>query len=318
MNHLKSFFQARSMSWGPLEMLIMRVAFSCVILLTGIIWNAAQLPDPSGPLKDPNGLAKILPLGWLANPAVLTAGKPVVAVSLALYAVGLVPVLTLLPALVFMLGTGALRNSMGDISHHTQIVAMVLLGQWLVYLTSGVRRKTWWRADQTLQQQVIFWSILVIAATYVASGLMKLMASDLQWIQRVPGLSVQVIKAVWSESYSTGVPVSGFKAETVPALIVQYPNLARIFFGTGLILELAACCMVLSRRHALGIGLGLIAMHIGISLVMEIEFWNQMLLLLIFAVNLPGWFRSRGNSPVGGQGRESTLENPAASTDPGR
>lgn len=296
MNWLRSFFRSERMTWTPGETLIMRVAFAVVIMATGIIWNAGQLPLPTEALKEPNGIARILPLRWMAEPAVLNLGKPLVAVTLLLYAVGVMPVLTLFPALLYMLGTGSLRNSMGDISHHTQIVAMVLLAQWIVYVWDAIKNKSWIRPSAGAQERVVFWSILMIGASYFASGIVKLKASDFMWIQRVPALSVQVFKAVWSASYSTGLPVSGFKAETAPWLIVHHPHLARLFFGVGLVLELAGWFMVLSRRHARWIGLGLIGMHVGISLLMEIEFWNHMLLVLIFAVNVPGWIKGRGKT----------------------
>lgn len=293
MSRIKSFFRAEKMSWHPGEALIMRLAFALVVVLTGIIWNAAQLPAPGTELKSPNGLANILPMQWLANPGTLALGKPLVAVSLGFYVFGWAPVFSLFVPLVFMLGTGALRNSMGDISHHTQLVAMVLLAQWVVYLVAAIRRRSWLRTTPITQQQVIFWSILVIGASYLASGIVKLKASDLEWIQRVPALSVQVFKAVWSASYSTGEPVSGFKAETVPWLIVNHPHLARLFFGTGLLLELLGFLMVLGKRVARWTGIALISMHLGISLLMEIDFINHILLVLIFAVNIPGWFMER-------------------------
>lgn len=292
MNRLRQFFKVRPMSWSPLETLAMRLFFALVILFSGIIWEAAKLPQPGSALPAANGIAKVLPLGWLAHPGVLTFGKPLVAVGLLLYVIGLAPLISLLPALVYMLGTGALRNSMGDISHHTQLVAMVLLAQWIVYLVSAIREKTWTRASPKLQESVVFWSILTISATYLASGIVKLKASDFEWIQRTPAFSVQVIKSVWSASYSSGQAVSGFRAEIAP-LIVQYPNLARLFFGTGLILELSGIFMVLSRCHARGIALALIAMHLGISAIMDIDFVNHLLLLLIFAVNLPGLVSSK-------------------------
>lgn len=293
MNAVRGIFAFRPMTWSGWEMAIMRVAFAVVVVWSGILWNGDQLPPPGQTLPAPNGLAKILPLQWLANPSVLATGKPLVIVAMAGYAAGFVPVLTLLPALVFMLGTGALRNSGGDITHHTQLVALVLLAQWLVYLVQAIRRKPWLRPTASVHMQVIFWSILVIGATYLASGIVKLKASDFAWIQKVPGLSVQVFKGVWSASYSTGEPVSGFKTETVPWWIIQHPQLARLFFGTGLVLELAGIFLALSRAHARWLGLSLIAMHLGISLIMEINFGNHIWLLLIFAVNLPGWFMDR-------------------------
>ncbi|MES2705907.1 MAG: hypothetical protein V4726_04820 [Verrucomicrobiota bacterium] len=290
MNRLRRFFRVHPMSWTPRETLVMRLLFALVILFSGILWEAAKLPPAGEPLKAANGLAKLLPLGWMANPQVLTAGKLLTAAGLGFYVAGLAPVLSLLPALVFMLGTGSLRNSMGDISHHTQLVALVLLGQWIVCLVGAIREKSWLRSSPELRQRLVFWSILIISSTYLASGITKLRASDYEWIQRTPRLSVQIIKSVSSATYSSGQPVSGFKAETAPMLIARHPHLAQLFFAPGLLLELGAALMVLSLRHARWIALTLIAMHFSISVIMEIDFLNHVLLLLIFAVNVPGWF----------------------------
>ena len=156
MNFIKSLFRGERMTWTPGETLIMRVAFAVVIMATGIIWNAAQLPLPTEALKEPNGIARLLPLRWMAEPSVLTLGKPLVAVTLLLYAAGIMPVLTLFPALLYMLGTGSLRNSMGDISHHTQIVAMVLLAQWIVYLVDAIKNKAWIRPTAAARNALSF------------------------------------------------------------------------------------------------------------------------------------------------------------------
>ena len=290
MNRFRAFFQSRSMTWGRVEMLIMRLLFAAVILWSGIVWKLPLDPDT---FDKPNGVAAVLPLGWMAKVAASGFTEAVTGITLALYAFGIAPALTLLPALLLMTGTGALRNSMGDISHHTQLVAMVLLAQWIVYLVAAIRRRAWLRVAHQEQERVILWSLITIGAGYLASGMVKLKASDFEWIQRVPSISVQVMKAVWSASYSSGEAVSGFKAVTIPHWIAEHPNLARLFFGTGLILELLGICLVLSRRHAFWLGLALIGMHTGITLIMDIEFWNHILLVAIFAVNVPGFILAR-------------------------
>lgn len=309
MNALKHLLHARPMRWRPAEMFVMRLLFALLVFglgeaaretpwlnqarvlrdlpAGGIEWD---IPASAAEMRKPNGIAKIIPFGWMANDSVLRTGKIVVACGLALYVAGLFPVLTLFPAVLFMTGTGALRNSQGDISHHMQLVAMVLLAQWLTYVVMAARRRGWLRPPAAVQERVIFWSLLTIGAGYTASGLEKLDASDGRWIAEVPALSVQVIKAVSSAAYSSGEPVSGFKAVTVPKLIIDHPNLSRVFFGAGLALELLGFLMVVSKRHAFWVALSLLLMHLGISMVMEIDFWNHVAVLFIFAVNVPGLF----------------------------
>ncbi|MDB6135074.1 MAG: hypothetical protein JWM59_3317 [Verrucomicrobiales bacterium] len=309
---LTALFRTRPMHWGSAEMLIMRLLFAAVLLWAGIFWElpeaAAQVPKPewlammdhggaetmAGPesKSSANGLAAVVPLGWMVDTARSLVIQVLTGLTLILYVAGMAPVLTLLPALILMTGTGALRNSMGDISHHTQLVAMVLLAQWIVYLTAAIRqrreRPLWLRPAHQVQEQAVFWSLLTIGAGYFASGITKLEATDFAWIQRVPSMALQVMKAVWSASYSKGEPVSGFKAVTVPGWILTYPNAARLFFGTGLLLELLGPMLVMGRRRAFWTGLAIIVMHIGISVVMDIEFRNHIFLLAIFAVNIPG------------------------------
>lgn len=338
---LTALFRTRPMHWGSAEMLIMRLLFAAVVMWAGIFWElpeaAAQVPKPKwlaimdhggaetapGPesKSNANGLAALVPLGWMVDAARSPVIQALTGLTLVLYVAGRAPALTLLPALILMTGTGALRNSMGDISHHTQLVAMVLLAQWIVYLAAAIRqrreRHPWLRPAHQVQEQAVFWSLLTIGAGYFASGITKLEATDFAWIQRVPSMALQVMKAVWSASYSNGEPVSGFKAVTVPGWILTYPNAARLFFGTGLLLELLGPVLVMSRRRAFWIGMALIAMHIGISLLMDIEFRNHIFLLAIFAVNIPGLiFRSGGKAASGTEAEARKELPPEAASQP--
>jgi len=81
---------------------------------------------------------------------------------------------------------------------------------------------------------------------------------------------------------------------------------ARLLFGGAFILELGALLALKNRAWACGIGLGLLAMHAGIHLVMHLRFVNHEWLILIFLVNVPwmvmaagGWLWRGGGGRIG-------------------
>ena len=324
MNFLKSLFRTRPMQWSPVETFLMRLLFAAALFFFASNWDLQQVTE----LEKPNGIARFLPLKWMTIPGVIVTLKWLTAASLLVYVAGFFPALSLTIPVLAICGLGAVRNSMGDITHVTQLGAMVLLGQWLVYLFAAIRSKDWKKVAARVHSTAVFASILVIGGAYVASGIVKLKESKGAWIGRVPWLSIHVIKANQNEDYSKlehkipavadfpltrPVPMSvfwsevkprlgkditadQFKAHIAPRMIVDNPNLARVFFGTGLVLEILGFILVMGRRHAFWFAAALIAMHVGISLLMEIEFWNHMALLGIFCV-LPGVLRLIGLGP---------------------
>ncbi len=268
-------------------MFIMR-ALMAVTTFCAIHWD---LPVSAAEVPQPNGFAQLVPLGWLANETLLQwIGMPLVAAGLAVWVMGWFPVFSLLPAVFYAAATGSLRNSMGDIGHSTQLPVMVLLGQWAAYVSHALRTGDWVRASPAAHRDAVLWALVVLAAGYLASAIVKLKASRFTWFERVPFLAVQVIKSNLSDYYSSLEPASPFFSETVPRLIVKWPNLARCFFGTGFFLELLAPLLLFNRRMTFWFGAALIAMHAGISLIMEIEFWFNIALLGIFCI-IPGWKR---------------------------
>lgn len=280
-----SSLRPKDFVWTPTELLLMRVAISALILFMGVHWEMNPFqPEP----EKLNGLARLIPLGWILQPAVLMTLKILTVLGLALYIVGIAPVLTLLPAMLALFGTGALRNSKGDISHSTQVLAMSLLGIWIAYLVSAIRRKPWKKADHAQHSLAIWAAILMIAASYVASGIVKLKASDGKWVQRVPNMAVQMVKSNLSDYYSKPEgDISKTLTESAPQFFTENPNKARLFFGVGLALELGAFVLLFGRRWAFVVGGMLLLMHVGISLMMKIEFWNHITLLAFICV-LPG------------------------------
>jgi hypothetical protein len=231
-----------------------------------------------------------MPLMWVVEPTVFTILKVLSAVGLILFARGILPVVSLVPGLFLLVATGSLRNSKGDISHSTQVIAMCLVGVFVAYLVHGLVRRQWRTGpDSRAHHGGIMAALLMLGASYVASGIVKLKASDGQWIARVPNLAVHMVKSNLSDYYSkpTG-EISQVMTDEAPRFFSERQTFAKWVFGTGLILELGAFVLVLGRRWAFWWGGSLLAMHAGISLLMDIEFKNHMWLLFILCV-VPGF-----------------------------
>lgn len=281
-------------NFGSGEMLFMRLCFA-VLIFVAIKWEVGSL----GPVdvKKVTGLAnfefmqpKLNALRDLSESIGLW--KIVTGVGLLFYVANILPVLGLIPALFFSIGIGTLANSQGAMNHSTQLVSMILLGQFLVYAV-GVHRLaptsllSWLKPSIPLQQRVIYVSMVIFAAGYVICGLVKLVNSDWEWIQRVPGLAVELQKSNWSEYYDTLTPVPD-SLQRVVDLMTNHPNIARVFFAGGLFIELFAFLILIGRRTALFYGLLIIVMHLSISSLMQLDFWYHMAAAMIFLVNLPG------------------------------
>jgi hypothetical protein len=294
---LKSWLRPADFKWTNGEMFLARLGVACLIFYFGCL---SHLKPFEGSPEKMNGLARLVPLMWMLEPTTLMVIRVVAGVGLGCFVFGWAPVMSFLPGLFTLLGMGALRNSKGDISHSTQVLAMSALAMWLCYLYAALRRKEWLRATLTTQRAAIFGIILMLSASYVSSGIVKMKASGGHWIARIPSMSVQMIKSNLSDYYSDPQDtVSKTMTETAPQFFIQHPFTAKVVFGTGLGLELGAFVLLLSRRWALLWGGSLLLMHAGISFLMDIEFWNHMSLLALTCV-IPGLLALRKSSADAG------------------
>lgn len=295
---------------GYYELLVMRCLFAAVIH-DSINWKRTF-----SMIVDPNGLARIplepvqQALLWFGDAGHLALLRSWIWVPLAFYAIGLLPVPAILSLLAVTIATGTLENSDGGIGHSYQIVSLILLAQLGSHLHSAVRVsgapgrrwRRWLLPADTAQNHATHLAKVTIAAAYVVCGVAKLIKSDFLWIHKIPLLSVQITKANLRDYYNTLEQKTDFVATRIPQLIVEFPNLARLFFGAGLFLELGAFLALRGRRWALGVGLALMTLHFMIDQIMSLTFWTHMFCLAIFYVNVPGlkatWREGRAAGPA--------------------
>ncbi|MCB1226232.1 MAG: hypothetical protein KDK99_10510 [Verrucomicrobiales bacterium] len=260
-------------------LVVMRVLFA-VLVFHMIKWETGPYIEQ----KFPHGLARWVDLTWLSQhpPGLLWQGVTVA--GLLFYAIGWAPLLGLTPALFFAISIGTLVTSQSkNVNHTWQMVTMMLLAQWLVYAWEAAKKQGFLRPGKVWHRIASQASVVVIAASYVVCGIVKLVNSDFQWIQKVPLLSVQLLKSNWANFYDTLQPPPAW-LERATQLIVEYPNLARVFFGAGLLIELGAFVILISRRWAFWGGLCIVLLHVSISKVMQLNFENHIAAALIFLV----------------------------------
>ncbi len=271
---------------APWEMLLMRAAFAW------LLWRLLPASVPFIAQPYPTGLARLVDLTFLADPGVYSTLRAGAHACLVLYTLGVAPVVTLLWPAALLTACGALENSQGATGHHLQLPCLVALGQWCVYAANAVRGAQSHPSGFALvpaeaQRRAMQAAKLVIAAGYVASGCVKLIASRGLWFWQVADIPVQFVKAAANEHYDTLAPLPEWLTRDLPALMAAHPNLTRLAFAPGLLLELGALFALAGRGPALAVGLGLLTMHLLVDTFMRISFASHEWLLAIFFVNAP-------------------------------
>jgi hypothetical protein len=274
-------------SYGAVELVIMRACFAW-LAFTNVKWATS----PYTSQNHPNGLAHYFDLTWLGQhpPGQLTKG--LVTAALIAYIIGWLPALGLLPLAFFATLIGTLINSQGAINHSWQMVTMMLLAQLIVYAwpRNSAGKLDWkplLKPDLQRHRMAAHSALVVIAASYVVCGLVKVMASKGTWIAKAPNLSVQLIKTHYNHFYDT-LNMPPMWLQSVTDFLQSNPNIARIVFGGGLLIELLGFVILISRRWSFIGGVAIIALHLSISRLMNLNFEAHMLAALIFCVNLPG------------------------------
>ena len=287
-------FDAADFRLSGMEMFFMRLGFAVLLFFT-IKWETSNLGSVKP--EEAVGLAKFINLTFFAHIKSMIVWQIVTGLGLAAYVIGLFPVAGLLPALFFAIGIGTLNASQGAHNHSTQLCSMILLGQFLVYALpwtwdKGWARESWMKPGLPIQRRVIYWTLVIFAAGYVVCGWVKLQNSDWMWFHKVvPGLAMELEKTNWSAYYDTLEPVPQILTTTVN-LMNEHPTVARLFFGAGLLIELFAFLALWSRRWAFFMGLAIIALHLSISQLMQLNFWYHIWAAMIFMVNVPGIART--------------------------
>lgn len=285
----------------------------------------AGLPYPGQP--SPVGVAKFFDLTWLGDPATPGWMGPLLLLFGGLLALGLAPLLGAAGLLVLHTAVGTYANSQGGGggSHHTtNLIGLMLLGLVLACLYRDVQalRRGGWRGLLTVRLQdwewlryvarhpaaafsrasdsmesaaqsfrsSQIWTILqMMAMSYVVSGISKVWRSGGAWLAEIKNLPLQFEKNRLNEYHDTLVMPPQTSADAMADWISHHPNIAALFFGAGLFLELFAFLGLWNRRLMALFGLSIITMHVMISDLMNLGFFYNKWTLFLFWVNVPFW-----------------------------
>jgi hypothetical protein len=126
------------------------------------------------------------------------------------------------------------------------------------------------------------------AATYFISVCSKMIESQGGWFARSHYIVLDMVKATRQSYYSHLDPALRVDP---PAMhfFMEHQNLTRLFFSSGVILELLLILAVGTRQLALAFGIAAILMHRSIEALMTLSFHTNEAVLAIFFVNLPYW-----------------------------
>jgi hypothetical protein len=220
-------------SVSPLEAALMR------LLLALVLWwfFPVQMEQTTQPM--PVGLAHWFDLTWLSDPAKLASYRLAFAAALAWYVSGFalplsLPTITVLHVLPF-----TLYNSQAHTHHGYQIMSLTLLGMSLAALTIACLGKAGWRQPSAMTRAwVLVTGQLTIAGAYLISVLSKMWISGGGWFFNSHFVALDFVKTARQNYYSTLDPALLIDPPGVVWLL-NHANLARLFFGGGVLLEAA-------------------------------------------------------------------------------
>lgn len=274
--------------FAPWEIGLMRLGVALLVFFS----LPQRVPFRGTPF--PNGVGRFLDLGFLAQPGVWSMLRWALMPALLAYVCGRLTVLALGLMVAVVVGYGALENSQGAISHQRQMLAMVLVAQWVMCLwdvgRDALRGKLRiWKDDTARQRRLAHAARVLIAAAYLTCAITKLDNSHGEWLLRTPNLAPQIIKTHANWYFDTLQPTDTFFATTVPQWMIEHPDLTRVLFAPGLLLELFLFLGLLGRIWSLVLGVNTILLHWGIGVIMMLFFDQHIWLLLIFFVNPAYW-----------------------------
>ena len=241
----------------------------------------------------PNGIAQFVDLTFLSTPTaheVLSWAFPIL---LGLYVIGIFPFAVTAGLFAIHVAICTLINSQGHINHTGQVVGYVLLGQLLFHCYRWIRcitgKESAKESAAHLHRDLIYGTQQGLVAAYVIAGLSKLIKSGWDWVASIPNMVLQLEKNYGMDYHDTLQEATVEGTEFATQLINNYPTVAKIILGGGLLLELFAFLALWNRTFMALFGIALISMHEVISSAMHLGFHFNKAALAIFFINVPFW-----------------------------
>lgn len=242
----------------------------------------------------PNGVAHWMDLTFLSEDATEGWLRLVARLSLVAFVVGVPAGVSLLVPTFFGIGLFTLKNSQGAIGHSFQVVHLCLLAAWMAGVWAMVCRTQRWTLPNGLErgQLEIDWARQALAAGYVVSAITKVIESGGLWFRDSQYFALHLIKNNEMKYYGK-LEAGVQQLEWLPEWMMQHPLACQVFFGLALPLELFAFLGCRNRVMGLVFGVSLIAFHLSVKQLTQLDFVYNMQLLLVLMMN-PVWWGWRG------------------------
>lgn len=277
----------RPVAVGRIEALLFRLFFAMAVVWG--MWTVLPFED----IKSAKGLSHLVDVSFLGGEDAMVWFRPLMVVAALLYVLEWARPLGLVLLLLGHVGYNTLLGSQNFTSHRYNIYGLILLAQCSAEVWWWARR--FWTAhgakvtDAVRHSYQLYFAQCAIAAVYVTSAITKLSKSDGQWLTRSHYLAKSVVKTHRQTFYDNP---EGLAVPPIPAIaqwLAEHHVITRIAFGAGFFLELFAFLALWKRAWALLIGVSIILFHLGVELIMRLDFRENQLACLIFMVNLPFW-----------------------------
>ncbi|MCB1233211.1 MAG: hypothetical protein KDM91_14640 [Verrucomicrobiae bacterium] len=287
--------QIRYADW---EWRIARLGFAvCVWFATWHTWKfwAIDIRDQYM-MKGANGIPSLFDISWVGQPVPTAVLALLMAVLLVLYVLGrrLLPVTGGLFLIHAVVG-GIFSSPVGD-HHATQVVGLVLLGQFAWFVWDALRGTERRKMGLDAGSGAIFWSQQMICAGYMISAVSKWVNSGggiipgARWVAQLPNIAVQFEKNRLQAYYDhLEVPASKGINAMMTQMLIEKPALAMVFLSFGFYIELVAFLALFNRKASFWMGLGLMSLHGFIFFIMHLPFYYFWGVDFFFFVNLPFW-----------------------------
>jgi hypothetical protein len=304
--------QLGKVRYAEWEWRVMRFGFAiCVWFATWHTWRpwTIEIRD-AYEMKSANGLPALFDISWIGQPVPTAVLGILMGLLLVIYLMGRWMLLAtgglfLIHALV----GGIFSSPRGD-HHATQVVGLVLLGQFAWYGWERWRPRRLRESGMDSASGAIFWSQQMICAGYMISAVSKWVNSGggiipgAKWVAQLPNIAVQFEKNRLQAYYDTLTePAATGVNAWMTRQVIETPAMAIAFVALGFYIELLAFLALFNRKAALFMGLGLMSLHGFIFFIMHLPFYYFEAVDLLFFVNLPFWIAVW----MGRAGREGAL-----------
>ena len=262
-----------------------RKSYTYARLITGLFWLTIALLNIKRMQPTPcdTGLCRFLNCGFFTTAPVACFMAAFMLVLAALYLFERYMALTtflmaLTGTIVFTVAT-ANGNSM-----HMEIVTMVLFAQGIAYTQYYFARPAF-KAATPVHNLVMLYSVQIIVAGYVISGITKLNTSGLAWVAQAPDIALQVIKASSSRAIDFNMPALISNGKAIAMAILHYPLAIQVALGTTLAIELFAFTAMAGRAFCRKYSYAILTMHLFILLVMNIAIPAFIIMVIAYLLN---------------------------------